>query len=41
MAIRLLIACGFLSLSLLLVRNAPAKDVLPVEPDVSTRIDEL
>jgi hypothetical protein len=40
-AIRLLIACGFLSLSLLLVRNAPAKDVLPVEPDVSTRIDEL
>jgi hypothetical protein len=40
-AIRLLIACGVLSLSLLLVRDAPAKDVLPVEPDVSTRIDEL
>jgi hypothetical protein len=40
-AIRLLIVCGFLSLSLLLVRDACAKDVLPVEPDVSTRIDEL
>ncbi len=40
-AIRLLIVCGFLSLTLLLVRDACAKDVLPVEPDVSTRIDEL
>jgi hypothetical protein len=40
-AIRLLIACGFLSLSLLLARDAAAKDVLPVEPDISTRIDEL
>lgn len=40
-AIRLLIAFGFLSLSLLLVRDAAAKDVLPVEPDISTRIDEL
>jgi len=40
-AIRFLIACGFLSLSLLLARDAAAKDVLPVEPDISTRIDEL
>ena len=41
-AIRLLIGYGLLSLTLLLMRqDASAKDVLPVEPDVSTRIDEL
>ena len=39
-AIRFLIL-SLLSLSLLLVRHGDAKDVLPVEPDVSTRIDEL
>ena len=42
MAIRLLIACSCLCLSLLLVRHhVSAKDVLPIEPDVNTRIDEL
>ncbi|HKY71106.1 MAG TPA: hypothetical protein VJL88_04250 [Nitrospira sp.] len=41
-AIRLLIAYGVLSLTLLFVRgHASAKDVLPIEPDLSTRIDEL
>ena len=39
-AIRFLIL-SLLSLSLLLVRHSDAKDVLPIEPDVSTRIDEL
>ena len=39
-AIRFLIL-SLLSLSLLLVRHGDAKDVLPIEPDVSTRIDEL
>ena len=32
---------SLLSLSLLLVRHGDAKDVLPIEPDISTRIDEL
>ena len=40
MAIRFLILT-LLFLSLLLVRPGDAKDVLPIEPDVSTRIDEL
>jgi hypothetical protein len=41
-AVRLLIVCGALALSLLIARpQALAKDVLPIEPDVSTRIDEL
>ena len=39
-AIRFLIL-SLLSLSLLLVRHGDAKDVLPIEPDISTRIDEL
>jgi hypothetical protein len=41
-AIRLVIACVVLPLSVLMARpQAFAKDVLPIEPDVSTRIDEL
>jgi hypothetical protein len=41
-AVRLLIMCGVLSLGLLVARpQAFAKDVLPIEPDLSTRIDEL
>ena len=40
-AIRLFTACAFLCLSLLFLRPVSAKDVLPIEPDVSTRIDEL
>ena len=40
-AIRFLILTSFLLLTLLLVRHGDAKDVLPIEPDVSTRIDEL
>src|ERR1044072_7679319 len=41
-AIRLVIACVVLSLSVLMARpQAFAKEVLPIEPDVSTPIDEL
>jgi hypothetical protein len=40
-AFRLLILCGMLSLSVFLARHSSAKDVLPIEPDLSTRIDEL
>ena len=42
MPIRLFIACGFLVLNLILPPYlVSAKDVLPVEPDISTRVDEL
>jgi hypothetical protein len=42
MALRPFIACSLLSLSLLVARDhATAKDVLPTEPDLSTRVDEL
>lgn len=40
-ALRLLIVCAIVSLNLLHVSQSSAKDVLPIEPDVSTRIDEL
>jgi len=40
--IRLLIACAALWVSVLSVhRHASAKDGLPIEPDISTRLDEL
>ncbi|HET8721863.1 MAG TPA: hypothetical protein VFM24_07535, partial [Nitrospira sp.] len=41
MALRFLILCGIVSLTLLHLSHSSAKDVLPIEPDVSTRIDEL
>lgn len=40
-ALRFLILCGIVSLTLLHLSHSSAKDVLPIEPDVSTRIDEL
>lgn len=40
-ALRLLILYSIVSLSLLHVSPSSAKDLLPIEPDVSTRIDEL
>jgi hypothetical protein len=40
--IRLLMACAVLWVSVLSAHQyASAKDVLPIEPDISTRIDEL
>jgi hypothetical protein len=39
--IRQFTACCVLSLSILVQEHAWSKDVLPIEPDLSTRIDEL